>query len=630
MLEKHDIIRGLLHGCDFDSSALTCRPHERLAQHAKVLDFVMADPDRTARFLDQVLALPRRSPYAARATRPRPSATTLACSPTSAPRSSRSRTPTPGGLAAGPWRSTPPSGSWSTKRSPPTRSSTSTSWLASRRRSCRSCPTSSSTAWSTRTSPTSRWGCCGVCSTTRSGRCSAPTSSRPGEFSEQLDEAINRYTNRALTTAEIIAELVKLAKEMRDQSEPPRRSSVSRSAEAAFYDAIVQNDAAVLQMGDDILKRMRSRASRLNPSTAQPSTGTSRNRSEPPCAPRSAGCSQSTTTRPTMKRRPSSWFLSRRSCLLRRAPMVDSSSAAEPRARLLDDLPVDIDKFAGRGHTAVAHAIASVVCSEPGGRVLGLQGPWGSGKSTIVRLLGKEIEARDKSDKDDVGVFTFDAWAHQGDPLRRSFLEQLLDQLAEWHWIPEADRDTQKGRLSGKTSRDKTKSSARLTPEGLAASLAALVVPIGAAAFANHFHSWHTPLIFAGAVLLLAPFLVVLGFFVGGAAARQLAPDSRAAKLPRFSFFAKEQQTETETERIEGGQPTSVEFEDIFAKALAGCLTDGKRLVIVLDNLDRVDQPVARELFATMQTFTGTSTRTSRRGLDGACLDSRTLRSRWA
>ena len=36
------------------------------------------------------------------------------------------------------------------------------------------------------------------------------------QFSELLDDAIRRYTNRALTTAEIIGELVKLAKEMRD------------------------------------------------------------------------------------------------------------------------------------------------------------------------------------------------------------------------------------------------------------------------------------------------------------------------------------------------------------------------------------------------------------------------------
>ena len=56
MLEKHDIVRGLLHGCDFDSSP-DLPPAQRLAQHAKMLDFVMADPDRTQRFNDQALAL---------------------------------------------------------------------------------------------------------------------------------------------------------------------------------------------------------------------------------------------------------------------------------------------------------------------------------------------------------------------------------------------------------------------------------------------------------------------------------------------------------------------------------------------------------------------------------------------
>jgi len=57
------------------------------------------------------------------------------------------------------------------------------------------------------------------------------------KFSEQLDEAINRYAKRALTTAEIIAELVKLAKQMR--AENTRHEQLGLSvAEAAFYDAI--------------------------------------------------------------------------------------------------------------------------------------------------------------------------------------------------------------------------------------------------------------------------------------------------------------------------------------------------------------------------------------------------------
>ena len=76
-----------------------------------------------------------------------------------------------------------------------------------------------------------------------------------GKFSEQLEEAINKYTNRSLTTAEIIAELVKLAKEMRDQTHRHEELGLSE-AEAAFYDAIVQNEAAVLQMGDEKLRKI--------------------------------------------------------------------------------------------------------------------------------------------------------------------------------------------------------------------------------------------------------------------------------------------------------------------------------------------------------------------------------------
>ncbi|MFN8027969.1 MAG: type I restriction endonuclease subunit R [Acidimicrobiia bacterium] len=73
------------------------------------------------------------------------------------------------------------------------------------------------------------------------------------QFSELLDEAIRRYTNRALTTAEIIAELVKLAKEMRDADKRGAQLGL-REDELAFYDAVCQNEPAVLELGDDVLK----------------------------------------------------------------------------------------------------------------------------------------------------------------------------------------------------------------------------------------------------------------------------------------------------------------------------------------------------------------------------------------
>lgn len=72
-------------------------------------------------------------------------------------------------------------------------------------------------------------------------------------FSDLLDQAIHRYTNRTLTTAEIISELVELAKAMRAAGERAAQLGLTDS-EVAFYDAVCQNDAAVLELGDEILK----------------------------------------------------------------------------------------------------------------------------------------------------------------------------------------------------------------------------------------------------------------------------------------------------------------------------------------------------------------------------------------
>ncbi len=74
-------------------------------------------------------------------------------------------------------------------------------------------------------------------------------------FSDMLDAAIASYTNRSLTTAQIIAELVELAKTMRDAHNRGEELGL-RDDELAFYDAVVQNDAAVLELGDEVLKEI--------------------------------------------------------------------------------------------------------------------------------------------------------------------------------------------------------------------------------------------------------------------------------------------------------------------------------------------------------------------------------------
>jgi len=72
-------------------------------------------------------------------------------------------------------------------------------------------------------------------------------------FSEKLKTALNAYHNRAITTAEVIEELIKLAKEL-DAAAKRGESLGLNDDEIAFYDALAANDSAVQVMGDDKLK----------------------------------------------------------------------------------------------------------------------------------------------------------------------------------------------------------------------------------------------------------------------------------------------------------------------------------------------------------------------------------------
>jgi len=72
-------------------------------------------------------------------------------------------------------------------------------------------------------------------------------------FAEMLEEAVNKYQNRAIEAAEVIEELIKLAKEMREARKRGENLGLNDD-EIAFYDALEVNDSAVKLLGDDTLK----------------------------------------------------------------------------------------------------------------------------------------------------------------------------------------------------------------------------------------------------------------------------------------------------------------------------------------------------------------------------------------
>jgi type I restriction enzyme R subunit len=72
-------------------------------------------------------------------------------------------------------------------------------------------------------------------------------------FAELLDASIKRYENRSVETAQVIEELIQLAKDMQAARRRGEELGLTE-AELAFYDALETNDSAVAILGDETLR----------------------------------------------------------------------------------------------------------------------------------------------------------------------------------------------------------------------------------------------------------------------------------------------------------------------------------------------------------------------------------------
>jgi len=72
-------------------------------------------------------------------------------------------------------------------------------------------------------------------------------------FAEMLEQTIRRYQNRAIEAAQVIEELIALARDMREAQARGEALRLSDD-ELAFYDALEVNDSAVKVLGDETLR----------------------------------------------------------------------------------------------------------------------------------------------------------------------------------------------------------------------------------------------------------------------------------------------------------------------------------------------------------------------------------------
>ena len=288
-----------------------------------------------------------------------------------------------------------------------------------------------------------------------------------------------------------------------------------------------------------------------------------------------------------------------------------------PKVNFIQDKAADEDRFGS--HTRVARAIASVVTTHKNLKVIGLIGAWGSGKSTILRFVQDALK---KESSIDVYCFLFDAWRHQNDPPRRSFLETLVHFfVAEKLANPEkkATWQSRLDKLSGRVEEWEKTVTPTLTTSGRLLVWSLFFLPIGAP-FVNHewyskafaptsslIEYWAFPV---GVLLLALPLLLALGTYIywrpaiwPWKCAFWSTHRGKHSDESIISLVMNRQQEKALHRITRTPDPTAIEFQDMFRRIMRDVAREDRRFIFVIDNLDRLPETDAVAIWGTIRSF---------------------------
>lgn len=288
-----------------------------------------------------------------------------------------------------------------------------------------------------------------------------------------------------------------------------------------------------------------------------------------------------------------------------------------PNLNFIRDEATTEDAF--RSHTRVAKAITAAIRMRPDLKVVGLLGPWGSGKSTVLKIT-QTLLAEEKAIQP--YCFSYDAWLHQNDPPRRSFLETLVHFLQHEKLSDASTRENWKkrlDRLNRRVEEWENTSTPSLTSAGKILIWSLFLLPLATQFVAYEwfekattkgsagFERWAFPI---GFVLLLLPLLLTVGIYIWW---RPLASPFRK-KFWRthrgrhegesiISLIMNKEVQKSRHRITRDLDPTTIEFQDIFREIMDAVSGLNRRFIFIVDNLDRLPEAEAVSMWATIRSF---------------------------
>lgn len=272
------------------------------------------------------------------------------------------------------------------------------------------------------------------------------------------------------------------------------------------------------------------------------------------------------------------------------------------------DSPASKDLFRGKGHERTALSLAKAIRKfDDHDRAIGLDGPWGSGKSSIVEIAARHLRQSDAKDDVSHHFFTFDIWKSQGTGFRRSFLEHFVAWAKKEFphkvgKLQEIEED-----IRGKKREVSTNNQPVLGWFGIAFLFVLPLMPIYYFWAKSVFDQLNvTENVSAYDYIISGPGIafIIFALSVFGATVKKKFLDGsknvgwKMALSSVLLISSKQHQDYTSIQRIREIDPNDYEFHETLRSILSIIQRDQHRVVVVLDNIDRLPTKEIQEYWA--------------------------------
>lgn len=291
--------------------------------------------------------------------------------------------------------------------------------------------------------------------------------------------------------------------------------------------------------------------------------------------------------------------------------------------QFISNLPCGDDYTEGKSQERLAVAIAEHIISTDSkdenqlSRIIGLKGEWGTGKSNVIKILDKPNEELQKAHnvlkqiKDGYHIFEYDAWGHQEDLQRRSFLENLTRNLiTEKILYGKTIIETKKGEQKNVSWDEKLKyllatkrefeseTRPKLNDSFVLAVLVAIFTPI-CAIIANVdciSQIWWLSIVITIFPLLIASIALLIIKCKHKWSIKTVFQEI-------VSIYSGKIQNDVSSEIVSEDEPSVSDFKKWMEDISNHLSTSNKKLIVVYDNMDRLPADKVKELWSSIHTF---------------------------